>query len=82
MPRFAINFLIVAIVLATCALMSESAFAAEKVGLEQVLAVDGSGAFVVSVDETISFADKMIKKLVLETAGLQQAPVQLGARSQ
>ena len=42
--------------------------------------VGGPGAFVVTVDETISFADAVIKKLVLEIAGTPQAPVQLGER--
>jgi hypothetical protein len=40
--------------------------------------VGGPGAFVVTVDETISFADAVIKKLVLEIAGTPRAPVQLG----
>lgn len=44
--------------------------------------VGGPGAFVVTVDETISFADAVIKKLVLEIAGTAQPPVQLGERSQ
>lgn len=42
--------------------------------------VGGPGAFVVTVDETISFADAVIKKLVLEIAGAPGAPVQLGER--
>lgn len=42
--------------------------------------VGGPGAFVVTVDKTISFADAVIKKLVLEIAGMLQAPVQLGER--
>lgn len=50
----------------------EAHFAREVVG--------GPGAFVVTVDETISFADAVIKKLVLEIAGMPQAPVQLGDR--
>ena len=40
--------------------------------------VGGPGAFVVTVDETISFADAVIKKLVLEIAGTPGTPVQLG----
>ncbi len=52
----------------------EAHFATEVVG--------GPGAFVVTVDETISFADAVIKKLVLEIAGKQERPTQLGERSQ
>ncbi len=40
--------------------------------------VGGPGAFVVTVDETISFADAVIKKLVLEIASTPGAPVQIG----
>ncbi len=40
--------------------------------------VGGPGAFVVTVDESISFADAVIKKLVLEIAGKPGTPVQLG----
>jgi hypothetical protein len=40
--------------------------------------VGGPGAFVVTVDETISFADAVIKKLVLEIAGTPGTSVQLG----
>ncbi len=40
--------------------------------------VGGPGAFVVTVDETISFADAVIKKLVLEIAGEPGEPLQLG----
>ena len=40
--------------------------------------VGGPGAFVVTVDETISFADAVIKKLVLEIASKPETPVQLG----
>jgi hypothetical protein len=49
----------------------EAHFAREVVG--------GPGAFVVTVDETISFADAVIKKLVLEIAGTPMTPSQLGA---
>lgn len=52
----------------------ETHFAAEVVG--------GPGAFVVTVDETLSFADAVIKKLVLEIAGTAQPPVQLSGLSQ
>lgn len=52
----------------------EAHFATEVVG--------GPGAFVVTVDETISFADAVIKKLVLEIAAAPRAPVQLGERRQ
>jgi len=55
------------------------------VSLEAHLAaevVGGPGAFVVTVDETLSFADAVIKKLVLEIAGTAQPPVQLGELSQ
>lgn len=41
--------------------------------------VGGPGAFVVTVDETLSFADAVIKKLVLEIAGKPKTPRQLGA---
>jgi len=51
----------------------EAHFATEVVG--------GPGAFVVTVDETLSFADAVIKKLVLEIASAPRAPVQLGERS-
>jgi len=51
----------------------EAHFANEVIG--------GPGAFVVTVDETLSFADAVIKKLVLEIAGMPQAPAQLGARN-
>lgn len=40
--------------------------------------VGGPGAFVVTVDETLSFADAVIKKLVLEIASQPEVPVQLG----
>ena len=43
--------------------------------------VGGPGAFVVTVDETISFADAVIKKLVLEIAGTPEVSRQLGALS-
>lgn len=52
----------------------EAHFATEVVG--------GPGAFVVTVDETLSFADAVIKKLVLEIAGAPQAPVQVGENGQ
>ena len=39
--------------------------------------VGGPGAFVVTVDETISFADAVIKKLVLEIASKLETPLQL-----
>lgn len=42
--------------------------------------IGGPGAFVVTVDETLSFADAVLKKLVLEIAGDPLAPVQLGSR--
>ena len=48
----------------------EAHFAREVVG--------GPGAFVVTVDETISFADAVIKKLVLEIASKPEVPVQVG----
>ncbi len=48
----------------------EAHFAQEVIG--------GPGAFVVTVDETLSFADAVIKKLVLEIAGKPETPVQLG----
>lgn len=51
----------------------EAHFAAAVVG--------GPGAFVVTVDKTISFADAVIKKLVLEIAGTPQAAVQFGELS-
>jgi hypothetical protein len=41
--------------------------------------IGGPGAFVVTVDETISFADAVIKKLVLEIAGTPETQRQLGA---
>ncbi|NKB49885.1 MAG: DUF1194 domain-containing protein [Alphaproteobacteria bacterium] len=40
--------------------------------------VGGPGAFVVTVDETLSFADAVIKKLVLEIASKPHTPPQLG----
>ena len=40
--------------------------------------VGGPGAFVMTVDETNSFADAVIKKLVLEIASKPEVPVQLG----
>lgn len=54
------------------ALNLEAHFATEIIG--------GPGAFVVTVDETISFADAVVKKLVLEIAGAPAAPAQLGQR--
>lgn len=41
--------------------------------------IGGPGAFVVTVDETISFADAVIKKLVLEIASTPETQRQLGA---
>ena len=41
--------------------------------------IGGPGAFVVTVNETISFADAVIKKLVLEIANYPETPRQLGA---
>jgi len=42
--------------------------------------IGGPGAFVVTVDETLSFAEAVIKKLVLEIASVPAAPVKLGGR--
>lgn len=50
----------------------EDHFAQEVVG--------GPGAFVVTVDETLSFADAVLKKLILEIAGDVPQPTQLGSR--
>lgn len=47
----------------------ETHFATEVIG--------GPGAFVVTVDETLSFADAVVKKLVLEIAG-RPLPLQIG----
>lgn len=51
----------------------EAHFAEEVIG--------GPGAFVVTVDETLSFADAVVKKLILEIAGIRQAPLQAAERS-
>lgn len=40
--------------------------------------IGGPGAFVVTVDETLSFADAVIKKLVLEIASKPKVPLQFG----
>ena len=42
--------------------------------------IGGPGAFVGTVDETLGFADAVIKKLVLEIAGEPETLRQLGAR--